>query len=117
VRDERGVRNSCGFAPGNDVDIVQPDIRFGFLGQLGDDVLALGGKRQQFAAIDINRRDAAGDKNEGFVFVDGDGLSRKQHLGNFFRNFAHEKYPFRNYDRHAITQHGFVANKVGPFHR
>ena len=81
-----------GLAAGDNVDVVEPDISFSFFGQCRDDVLPLRREGQKFAAVDINRRNAAGDKYEGFVLIDRDGLGRQQHFSDFFGNFTHGEY-------------------------
>ena len=67
-----------------------------FLASCSYDVLALFGKRKNFSAIDVDRRNATRDKDKRFILVDLDGFRPKQHLGNSLGNVAHGKLPFKS---------------------
>src|SRR5689334_11863640 len=91
LRYERGVGNARGLAAGDDVDLVAADRRVGLPRHLDNDRLALLGKRQQAAAIDIDGRDAAGDEHERPLLIKGDRARLQQYFADPMSDIAHRK--------------------------
>ena len=69
MRNKRGIRDTCGLPSRNDVDVSQANGRFCLFGKLSYDIFALFGERKNFTAIDVDRRNATGDKDKRLLLA------------------------------------------------